>query len=236
MPESLASPIVAEIGSIVLAAVLTYVASKRYGAKKTGIFLAGAVLWTALIENLSVVAGEYTYYQYTGQLFPQYPGYLFWVGAVPLWILLGWFIVAMSGYIIFHDVLLTRSRGLIQATAAGLFAVDVDLMLDPTAASNGLWVWLSGSFRFLGIPFVNFCAWFLLVFFYYIIAQNTIFSNKPLSVLSRVEQRIFRQSESSTEGPDLRKFVFRIVVVELVMFIALFYFSNFVDYLSGSGV
>ncbi|MDG7007189.1 MAG: carotenoid biosynthesis protein [Nitrososphaerota archaeon] len=194
------------------------------------------MLWTALLENLSVVAGEYTYYQYMGQLFPRFPGYLFWVGAVPLWILLGWFIVAMSGYIIFHDTLLNRSRGVIQAAAAGPFAVDVDLMLDPSASSNGLWVWLSGSFRFLGTPIVNFCGWFLLVFFYYLIAQDTIFSNRPLPILSRVEQYMFRQSGTGADEPDLRKFIFRIVTVELLIFALLFYFAGFLDYLAGLGV
>jgi uncharacterized membrane protein len=233
---NLASPVVAELGTILLAAALFYVASKRYGAIKTSVFLAGAVLWTALLENLSVVAGEYTYYNYSNQLFPQYPGYLFWVGAVPLWILLGWFVIVMSGYIIFHDILLPRRRGLVQAAASGLFALNVDLMLDPSASANGLWVWLTGSFRLLGVPVINFFGWFLLVFCYYFIAQNTIFNSRPLIFLGRVERSIFGGVESDGGRPDLRRFIFRIIVLELVVFAVLFYFSAFLDYLAGTGV
>ena len=235
MGTSVAAPVVAELGTILLAALLSYAASRRDGAARAGVFLGGAIIWTALLENLSVVAGEYTYYQYSGQLFPQYPGYLFWVGAVPLWNLLGWFVIVMSGFILFHEVLLPRARGLAQAAACGLFALNVDLMLDPAASANGLWVWLTGSFRFLGVPAINFFGWFLLVFFYDLIAQSTIFNNRPFPVLSRAERPVFGDL-AGRGGPDLRRFFFRLIVVELVIFVVLFYLSNVLDYAASAGL
>lgn len=236
METSLAAPVVAELGTIALAAVVFYAAGKRYGTFKAGVFLAGAIVWTAIIENLSAIAGEYTYYHYSNLLAPQYPGYLFWVGEVPLWILLGWFVLAMSGFVIFHEVLLPDRSAVIQAAASGLLAVNVDLMLDPAASSNGLWVWLSGSFLYLGVPLINFLGWFLLIFFYDIIAQHTIFNNRPLPVLDSFEEAIFGRAGEGGGGPDLRRFLFRIVVIEVLIFVALYSLSGLLDAVASGGL
>ncbi|MGI0090127.1 MAG: hypothetical protein ACREBS_00315 [Nitrososphaerales archaeon] len=82
-------PVISELGFVIVAAVVFYGASKRYGTQKAGIFLAGSVLWTASLENFAVLRGAYTYYSYAGQLYQGYPGYLMWVGLVPLWVVLG---------------------------------------------------------------------------------------------------------------------------------------------------
>ena len=218
-----------------LAALVFYVASQRFGTAKAAVFLAGAILWTALIENLSAVAGEYTYYHFSGLIAAQYPGYLFWVGAVPLWILLGWFVLSMSGYIIFHDFLLPNRRAFIQAAASGLLAVNVDLMLDPAASASNLWVWLSGSYRFLGVPVVNFLGLFLLIFFYDLIARHTIFGDLPIPLLGRVESIVFRRLRPNSLGLDLRRFLFRFIIVEVFIFAVLFFLSGFLDMVAASG-
>ena len=236
MSASFAPPVIAELGTIVLACVLVYAAGKRFGYVKTIIFLGGAILWTALIENLSVVAGEYTYYDFANKLIQGYPGYLFWVGAVPLWVLLGWFVLAMSGFVIFHEILLPQRRALFQAAASALLAVNVDLMLDPAASANSLWVWLSGYYRYLGVPVVNFLGWFLLIFFYDIIAGHTIFRSSPLPVLSRIERAVFGELNEGSPVPDLRRFAFRLVVLEILIFGALYYFAGFLDFIAAGGL
>ena len=236
MTTSVAAPILAELGFIVLAVVMFYAGTKRYGAYRTGLFLAGAILWTAILENFAVLQGGYTYYSYADQLLLHYPGYLFWVGTVPLWILLGWFVFAMAAYIIFSDLLLPNRRIVVQAAAAGLFALNIDLMMDPAAVANNLWVWLSGSFRLLTVPLFNWVGWFLLIFFYYIIAQKTIFSNQPMPVLSEVETRIFGGGRMEGGDPDLRRFAFRVVVVEVFVIVVLYSLSSFLDFLAGLGV
>lgn len=234
MTTNAASPLVAEAVFVLLAVAVFYASSKRYGAYRTGVFLGGAILWTAFLENFAVLNGGYTYYSYEGQLFPGFPGYLFWVGTVPLWILLGWFVFSMSGYVIFHDILLRGRSTLVQATAAGLFAVDIDLMMDPAAYGNGLWVWLAGSFPFLGIPLFNFIGWFLLIFLYFAIAKNTIFTNGRLPGLGWLEERLFGEPHPDAPAPDLRRFILRTVVIELLVIAFLYSLSNFLDYLARS--
>jgi uncharacterized membrane protein len=236
MGANLASPVVAELGTIVLAALVFYAASKRYGVFRAGLFLAGALVWTSIIENLAAVAGEYSYYYYAGQLLPGYPGYLFWVGMVPLWILLGWFVLSMSGFVIFHEVLLSTRGAVVQAAASGLFALNVDLMLDPAASANNLWIWQTGSFSYLGVPLANFFGWFLLIFVYDIIVGRTIFSERSLPIVSRVEKVFFGRGAGEGPRPVLRSFFFRILVLDVVVFAVLFYFASFLDYLASVGL
>ena len=231
---NLASPAIAEVSFIILAALVFYAGSKRYGALRTGVFLAGALLWTALLENFAVLNGGYTYYAYSGLIYPGYPGYLFWVGTVPLWILLGWFVFAMSAYVLFHDVLLSNRSTVVQATAAGLFALNIDLMMDPAATGNNLWVWLAGSFRTLGIPLFNYIGWFILIFLYYVIVSTTLFDTPPMAVLGRAEERLFGRLDAARPGPDLRRFVFRVVVLEVLVIAFLYYLSNFLDFIAHS--
>ncbi|MHB1867400.1 MAG: carotenoid biosynthesis protein, partial [Nitrososphaerales archaeon] len=183
----MAIPIFAELAFVFIAAAVFCAGAKRYGAFKTGIFLAGSVLWTAPLENFAVIKGAYTYYSYAGVLLPNYPGYLMWVGLVPLWIVLGWFVFAMSGFLIFHNIVLPRRRALFQAAASGLFALNIDLMMDPIASSNGLWTWTTNIVDILGVPLFNFVGWFMLIFFYDLIAEHTIFNNKPLKLVSKLE-------------------------------------------------
>ena len=164
--------------------------------------------------------GAYTYYSYAGILLPHYPGYLLWVGLVPLWIVLGWFVFAMSGFLIFHNVVLPRRRALFQAAASGLFALNIDLMMDPVASSNGLWTWTVSIADILGVPLFNFVGWFLLIFFYDLIAEHTIFNNKPLKIVGKLEGLILRKDHGDS-GPNLGRFVFRVIVLEIFLIVFL---------------
>ncbi len=180
----------------------------------------GSVLWTAPLENFAVLNGAYSYYYFAGALQANYPGYFFWVGLVPLWIILGWFVFALSGFLIFHNVVLPRSRALLQAAASGLFALNIDLMMDPVASSNGLWVWTANIMDILRIPLFNFVGWFMLIFFYDLIAQHTIFNSRELPIVGRLERLVFR-GENRQEGIDLKRLVFRIVILEIVLIVFL---------------
>jgi uncharacterized membrane protein len=217
---NVAIPVFAEFAFIFIAATVFYAGTKRYGAFKTSIFLLGSVLWTAPLENFAVLKGAYTYYSYAGILLPHYPGYLFWVGFVPLWIVLGWFVFAMSGFLIFHNVVLPGRRALYQAAASGLFALNIDLMMDPIASSNGLWVWTTNIMDILRIPLFNYVGWFMLIFFYDLIAEHTIFNNKPLRIVGRLERVLLRKDKGG-EGPNLGRFVFRIIVLEIFLIVFL---------------
>ena len=229
------SPVVAELGFAILAAVVFYAGAKRFGIMRTTIFFLGSVLWTGPLENFAVLRGAYTYYGYAGKLLPHYPGYLMWVGLLPFWIVLGWFVFAMSGFLIFHDVLLSKKRAVVQACASALFAVNIDLMMDPVASSNSLWIWLTGSFKIFGVPLFNFVGWFLLIFIYDLIAQHTIFHNKPMLGLSKIEGRIFGKSpEQGDASIDGKRLVFRIVTLETVVIIFLTVLTTFIDLVAGT--
>ena len=153
-------------------------------------------------------------------LLPHYPGYLFWVGFVPLWIVLGWFVFAMSGFLIFHNVVLPHKRAVFQAAASGLFALNIDLMMDPIASSNGLWVWTTNIIDIVGIPLFNYVGWFMLIFLYDLIAEHTIFNNKSMKLFGGLERLVFRKLKTG-EGPDLGRFVLRTVLLEVFLIVFL---------------
>lgn len=226
------SPVIAELGFAILAAFVFLAGCKRFGRLRTSVFFLGSILWTGPLENFAVLRGAYTYYGYANLVYPHYPGYLMWLGVLPFWIVLGWFVFAMSGFLIFHDVLLTKKRALFQAGASGLFAVNIDLMMDPIASSNSLWIWLTGSFKLFGVPLFNFVGWFLLIFIYDLIAQHTIFHSRPMRGLSRLERLLFRHPQPTDDRIDGKRLVFRIVAMETVVIIFLTLLTTFIDYIA----
>lgn len=195
---------------------MLYAGFRRYGRVKTLIFFAGSILWTAPIENIGVVTGSYTYYGFAGLFLTEYPGYLFWVGLVPLWIELGWFVVALSSFIVVHEVILPKRRAVVQAVASGLLAVNMDAVIDPVASSNELWVWLAPSIYVLGVPAYNWVGWFLLVFFYDIAFEHTVLDYRPLKGLNAIEKLLFKGNVVSSESKIIR-FAFRLVVLSIVV-------------------
>ena len=84
-----------------------------------------------------------------------------------------------------------EERRLSAAAVAGLFAVNLDLMIDPVASSNNLWVWLGPSINFLGIPLYNYVGWFIMIFFYDIIIWSTVVGFRRMKGLSIVEAKLF---------------------------------------------
>lgn len=219
---TLAFPILTEIWFLFITVVVFYAACKMYGNYKTGVFLAGVLLWIAPVENYAVLEGTYTYYGNSGLLFPNYPGYLLWVGVVPLWVILGWFVLAMSGRFLFHERFFSKRRAAIQALASGLFALNIDFMIDPIASSNGLWTWTSEGISILQVPLFNFVGWFLLIFLFDLIAEHTIFNTKPVALLDSLQRLIFGSHLNfSRGGINLGYFLFRIALLEVLVAVIL---------------
>jgi len=212
-------PVGAELGTIVIAFVVAFAGVKAYGKERAAYFLAGSVLWTSIIENLGVIDKSYTYYTYAGLFGPNYSGYLFWVGQVPLWIELGWVVVALSLFVLIHEVLLPGRSPFLQAAVAGLFAVNIDLLIDPVAVANNLWMWINPSVYMLGVPAYNFAGWFCLIFFYDLLFNYTILQNKPVAVLGRIEGLFLR--DRYTSNAKTARFAFRLIVTILMVAVLL---------------
>jgi uncharacterized membrane protein len=212
-------PVLAELGTVFLAFVVAYAGVKAYGRERAAYFLAGSVLWTSIIENMGVIDKSYTYYTYAGLFGPSYAGYLFWVGQVPLWIELGWVVVALSLFVLFHEVLLPGRSAFLQAACAGLFAVNIDLVIDPVAVANSLWQWINPSVYILGVPIYNFIGWFCLIFFYDLLFNYTILQNRPVAVLGRIEG-VFLKNKYTPSAKSVR-FAFRLIVTILVVAVML---------------
>ena len=217
-------PVGAELGTIMIAFIAAYAGVKSFGKERAAYFLAGSVLWTSIIENLGVIDKSYTYYTYAGLFNSAYPGYLFWVGQVPLWIELGWVIVALSLFVLFHDVLLPGRSPLLQAACAGLFAVNIDLVIDPVAVANNLWQWINPSVDILGVPIYNWVGWFCLIFFYDLLFNYTILQNKPVAVLGRIEGVFLK--DRYTSNAKAARFAFRLIVTILLVAVLLTIIAN----------
>ncbi|MGA2876871.1 MAG: carotenoid biosynthesis protein, partial [Nitrososphaerales archaeon] len=169
-----AIPLIAEIGTYLIAALVFFGLMKRFGRNVAIMFILGSIAWTTPLETLGISTGSYSYLGYLGSLTPNFRGYFVWIGIVPLWVEMGWFIVSASSFMIFHDILTSKRRALISATLAGLFAVNMDLLIDPAASSNRLWIWIGSSLSFLGIPLYNFFGWFIMIFLYDLIIWHTV--------------------------------------------------------------
>ena len=157
------SPIFAlgiEVGFYVLFAISLYASSKRFGMQTTQLLLVGATIWTIIIENFIVLNGGYDYYAYSTGSFP---GYMVWVGVVPLWIILGWFVMTICSYIL-TDTLLPGRSPLTRSLMTALISLNIDLLLDPVAVATGLWRWTHPSVYLIGVPLTNLIGWFLIVF------------------------------------------------------------------------
>lgn len=210
--------VVAEIGAFLIAGLVFYGLKIRYGWTIALFFLLGSVAWTTPLETLGISTGSYSYSAFANSLFPGFRGYFVWIGIVPLWIEMGWFIISASSFMLFHSVIQTKRKTVVTALFAGLFAVDIDLMIDPIASSNRLWVWIGPSMTLMGIPLYNYVGWFLMIFLYDIIIWNTVIAFRQMRVLSTIERRLLFIKDSVTTASlsqKLRGFVFRMVIFEI---------------------
>jgi len=210
--------VIAEIGAFLIAGLVFYGLKRRFGWTVASFFVLGSIAWTTPLETLGISTGSYSYSAFAGTLFHNYSGYFLWIGIVPLWVEMGWFIVSASSFMIFHEVLLSRSRTIAAAVFAGLFAVDLDLMIDPVASSNKLWVWMGSSMSLMGIPLYNYVGWFLMIFLYDIIIWNTVIAFRYIRVISTIERKLLSIKENVSTvslAQRTKGFLFRMLVFEV---------------------
>ena len=74
------TPIIAELGTFLIAGFVFLGVMKRYGRNVAIMFLLGSIAWTTPLETLGILTGSYTYLGYYGSLAPHYRGYLVWIG------------------------------------------------------------------------------------------------------------------------------------------------------------
>ncbi len=169
-------PVIVELIFYGLFAGAVYATNLRYGRRVAQLLLLGSVIYTVAIENFIVLNGGYDYFAYAGKNFL---GYLAWVGVVPLWIILGWFIMTTTSYIL-TDTLLPGRSPYLRALLAALISLNIDLLLDPVAVSTGLWRWTHPSIYVFGVPLTNLIGWPLIVYFFVLAFDTTVMKKVAL--------------------------------------------------------
>jgi uncharacterized membrane protein len=186
-----------------------YATNVRYGRRITELLLLGAILYTVIIENFIVLNGGYDYYGYANSS-SHFLGYLIWLGVVPLWIILGWFIMTSTSYIL-TDTLLPRASPYLRALLAALISLNIDLLLDPVAVSTGLWRWTHPSVYFLGVPLTNLIGWPLIVYFFVLAFDTTVMRKVAMGQglsMPRLEWR-----------PILKSFLTRLLIMAPIVIV-----------------
>lgn len=204
-------PIIVEIVFYCLFAVAVYAASLRFGRPVTGLLLVGSMIYTIVIENFIVLNGGYDYFVYAK---PNFLGYMVWAGVVPLWIILGWFIMTTTSYILADTVFPGRSP-YVRALVASLISLNIDLLLDPVAVSTGLWRWTHPSVYILGVPLTNLIGWPLIVYFFVLAFETSVMRKTSLGPNTVMKQW-------SQWWSLLRSFLTKILMVAPIVIVATF--------------
>lgn len=92
----------------------------------------------------------------------QYGHFLLMFGELPVAVGIAW------GVIIYSVMLVSQASSLpdwAQPVLDGLLALNIDLVMDAVAIRLGMWDWgLGFTQQYFGVPYVNFWAWFWVVF------------------------------------------------------------------------
>jgi uncharacterized membrane protein len=158
----LPSPLFFAFSTLVPFAIALTHAHQRLGWKRMLILLGTTFGVSLLFESLGVATGwVYGPYHYTDQL-----GLKF-LGLVPLFIPLGWFLMSYPSFVIADWIVptgLTRTRHLLGVAAlGGLIMTAWDVVVDPVRVRAGQWVWeVEGAY--FGVPLQNYWGWWLTTF------------------------------------------------------------------------
>ncbi len=129
------------------------------------------------IENINI--------SFEGYYYPGSPLTLY-LFRCPLWVVLGWYLIAYCGSIISH-LLIGKGKGSLTITGFGTdnkkgldkefikntmlralltayLSMLIGLIMDPTAAANGWWIWRVDNIYINGVPFGNYLGWVFVVF------------------------------------------------------------------------
>jgi len=161
----------------ILAIFVIYHSYKSRGAFKTVLLLLGFLVSGGCIENVNIIVGGYYY--------PPSP-LTFFIYRCPLWVWLGWYLIAYCGVFIAHSII-GNGRGSLQIVGIGTelengidkkfilhtimrsafaayISMLIGLVMDPVAAANGWWIWRVDNIYIHGVPFGNYIGWCLVVF------------------------------------------------------------------------
>ena len=147
------------------------------GWYKTLLFLFGAIILTAGIENINVIFGGY-----------EYPdgGITFMLYLCPLWVPLGWYVILYCSNFMAH-ILIGKGKGslyvvgigneaesgidknylkltIVRSVFSAYTSILIDLIMDPVGVANGWWSWKVDNIYIDNIPFGNYIGWFLVIF------------------------------------------------------------------------
>lgn len=159
--------------TIILSIIIIYHGIKTHGKFKTICFFYGSIVFAGLEECLWILSGRYNLIPFKTYFFTR--GGL-WFLEIPLSVCLMWFIIVWCCLYI-AEIIFPNKKFLFHAFIAGIFAVSLDLFIDPMMVnygavsmfsdSEGMWVWLSNpskTFMIFSIPFFNFLGWFFVIF------------------------------------------------------------------------
>ena len=147
------------VSVILFALILLWYISWRFGIANAIAFVLLSGGFTAVMDMLSAYA-EMNY---------EYPG------KTPCWvfcfIFFGWTSICGSCLFLAEGILKKSSEDLISERSlwwkvpllTALFAVILDLFIDPVAVETGYWVWFIKGEIYYEIPMLNFIGWFVLM-------------------------------------------------------------------------
>lgn len=158
--------------AIILTTILYNFMVKKHGFWLSTLFLTGSIIFTGLEECMWIYGGRFGI---------TYPTYFFtkaglWFFDIPVYTCLGWFILAYCCVFI-AEKLTDKKKIIINAFLGSLFAVMIDLWIDPinvnlgeialNPGAKGNWVWeMTNTLDIFSIPFMNFLGWFLVIFLF----------------------------------------------------------------------
>lgn len=156
-----------DISAILLGGFTLYHAIRTMGLFKGFHFFIGSFLFAGIEENIWILTGRFgpnpSYFFTTGGL---------WFFEIPVYTCLGWYILSYSFFTIIRTLLPHASIFMV-ANLVGLFAMNLDLWLDPILVNigilnepvtAGLWVWENlEKPKLFSIPIMNFMGWWLVV-------------------------------------------------------------------------
>jgi len=164
--------IIWDLIAMIMSAILFYHVVKKHGVWIATLFLTGSIIFTGLEECMWIFGGRFGL---------TYPTYFFtkaglWFFEIPVYTCLGWFILAYCCVFI-AEYLIKKERIFWTAVLGGVFAVMIDLWIDPINVNmgemspypnaTGFWVWnMVNTLDIFSIPLMNFIGWFLVVFLF----------------------------------------------------------------------
>jgi putative membrane protein len=158
---------------MILSFAIIYHGIKTHGKFKTICFFYGSIAFSGLEECMWILAGRFDILPFETYFFTR--GGL-WFLEIPLSVCLVWFIIAWCCVYV-AEIVFPNRKYAFHAFVAGIFAVSLDLFIDPMMVnlgvtsmfsdSKGMWVWssdLNDIFAIFSIPFFNFLGWFFIIF------------------------------------------------------------------------